>query len=271
METRCISSDRETILRILERETGETAREGGPPGFSVTVGGFALLRDGRLTAGEEGARVFPLLAGLGLCDWPWAPAPLPPETILCPMAGWDGGSLRNLLAILSARQVLLNKALDAKRAFFVAPSLMRSLAAHPPETAVELLRALWGREEELRGVQNLNVDVSEDNGNIVFLHKIVPGSASRSYGIHVARLAGVPAVLLNNAEDKLLRLEEEGAAGSVTKAFSAPPRKDEPQQLSFFAPEDNPAIEELRKLDLMEVTPSQAIRILEDLKDMIDD
>ncbi len=126
-------------------------------------------------------------------------------------------------------------------------------------------------EEELRGVQNLNVDVSEDNGNIVFLHKIVPGSASRSYGIHVARLAGVPAVLLNNAEDKLLRLEEEGAAGSVTKAFSAPPRKDEPQQLSFFAPEDNPAIEELRKLDLMEVTPSQAIRILEDLKDMIDD
>ena len=102
METRIISSDRETILRILERETGETAREGGPPGFPVTVGGFALLRDGRLTAGEEGARVFPLLAGLGLCDWPWAPAPLPPETILCPMAGWDGGSLRNLLAILSA-------------------------------------------------------------------------------------------------------------------------------------------------------------------------
>lgn len=152
METRCISSDRETILRILERETGETAREGGPPGFSVTVGGFALLRDGRLTAGEEGARVFPLLAGLGLCDWPWAPATLPPETILCPMAGWDGGSLRNLLAILSARQVLLNKALAAKGAFFVAPSLMRSLAAHPPETAVELLRALWGREEELRGV-----------------------------------------------------------------------------------------------------------------------
>ena len=68
------------------------------------------------------------------------------------MAGWDGGSLRNLLAILSARQVLLNKALAAKGAFVVAPALMRSLAAHPPETAVELLRALWGREEELRGV-----------------------------------------------------------------------------------------------------------------------
>ncbi len=68
METRCISSDRETILRILERETGETAREGGPPGFPVTVGGFALLRDGRLTAGEEGARVFPEGA-CGTC-WP---------------------------------------------------------------------------------------------------------------------------------------------------------------------------------------------------------
>ena len=50
------------------------------------------------------------------------------------------------------------------------------------------LTALSG---EIRGVENLNVDVSEENGNIVFLHKIIPGSASKSYGIHVAKLAGV--------------------------------------------------------------------------------
>jgi DNA mismatch repair protein MutS len=128
-------------------------------------------------------------------------------------------------------------------------------------------------EDEIPGVKNLNVDVSDENGNIVFLHKIVPGSASRSYGIHVARLAGVPSRLLNNAEDKLRRLESDGARGSVTSAFSSAENDtvQEEQQLSLFAPGPNPAVEQLKKLDLMEVTPSQAIKILEDLKDLIDD
>ncbi|MCQ2553826.1 MAG: DNA mismatch repair protein MutS, partial [Clostridia bacterium] len=61
--------------------------------------------------------------------------------------------------------------------------------------------------ETRRGVKNLNVDVSEQNGNIVFLHKIVEGSASRSYGIHVAKLAGVPNSVLDMANDKLKELE----------------------------------------------------------------
>ena len=57
------------------------------------------------------------------------------------------------------------------------------------------------------GFKNLNVDVAEENGNIVFLHKIVEGSASRSYGIHVAKIAGVPKELLERAEEKLDELE----------------------------------------------------------------
>ena len=61
----------------------------------------------------------------------------------------------------------------------------------------------------LPGVKNLNVDVSEENGNIVFLHKIVEGAASRSYGIHVAKLAGVPEDVLHSAERKLAELEHE--------------------------------------------------------------
>lgn len=63
-------------------------------------------------------------------------------------------------------------------------------------------------EGEVRGFKNLNVDVAEQGGDIIFLHKIVEGSASRSYGIHVARLAGVPKELLENANDKLKELEE---------------------------------------------------------------
>ncbi len=66
-------------------------------------------------------------------------------------------------------------------------------------------------EDRLSGFMNLNVDVSEENGDIVFLHKIVPGSASRSYGIHVAKIAGVPAELLDTASEKLQKLEETSA------------------------------------------------------------
>ena len=132
-------------------------------------------------------------------------------------------------------------------------------------------------EEQIPGVKNLNVDVSEENGNIVFLHKIVPGSASRSYGIHVARLAGVPKELLNNAESKLLKLEN-GTSDiqSAIEDASAQAGHGETEtssgvseQLSFFIPGPNPVAERLKKLDLMEVTPSQAIRILEELKEMI--
>lgn len=129
-------------------------------------------------------------------------------------------------------------------------------------------------EDEIKGVRNLNVDVSDEGGDVVFLHKIVPGPASRSYGIHVAKLAGVPAKLLMNAEDKLERLEEEGSHGSVTTAFQGEYSREKDhvaeQQLSLFA-EPDPVIEQLKQLDLMEVTPSQAIKILEDLKELIDD
>ena len=130
-------------------------------------------------------------------------------------------------------------------------------------------------ENQIEGVKNLNVDVSEENGNIVFLHKIIPGSASRSYGIHVAKLAGVPKELLTNAESKLLKLEngsadiqstiemtDEPESGSKSKNAAASKASDDgSEQLSFFMPGPNPVADRLKELDLMEVTPSQAIRI----------
>lgn len=126
-------------------------------------------------------------------------------------------------------------------------------------------------EEQIKGVRNLNVDVSEENGNIVFLHKIIPGSASRSYGIHVAKLAGIPSALLENAQNKLHGLEE----GSVQIEITAPKQEEIPlmaeEQISFFTPGPNPVVERLKALDLMEVTPSQAIKVLEELKGAIDD
>lgn len=129
---------------------------------------------------------------------------------------------------------------------------------------------LTALEEQIKGVRNLNVDVSEENGNIVFLHKIVPGSASRSYGIHVAKLAGIPHELLENAQSKLHGLEGGSVQIAATSAREEVPLAAE-EQISFFTPGPNPVVDRLKKLDLMEVTPSQAIKILEELKDAIND
>lgn len=71
---------------------------------------------------------------------------------------------------------------------------------------------LTALEGNTNGFKNLNVDVSEEDGDIVFLHRIIEGSASRSYGIHVAKLAGVPKEVLNRAEDKLKELEANAPA-----------------------------------------------------------
>ncbi len=67
---------------------------------------------------------------------------------------------------------------------------------------------LTALEDSIKGFKNLNVDVAEENGQVIFLHKILDGSASRSYGIHVAKLAGVPNEVLENAENKLKQLEK---------------------------------------------------------------
>lgn len=129
-------------------------------------------------------------------------------------------------------------------------------------------------EARLPGVRNLNVDVAEENGTIIFLHKIIEGSASRSYGIHVAKLAGVPEPILLAAEDKLLELESgKSDAGAIlpdeiADRFPAgtSKAKEEPVQLSFWGKDQDPLIQRIRELNLMEITPSQAISILEELK-----
>ena len=140
-------------------------------------------------------------------------------------------------------------------------------------------------ENDLHGVRNLNIDVAEENGKIIFLHKIVPGSASKSYGVHVARLAGVPSDLLENAEAKLEKLEQDETMDSVRDAFASGSVGDHDTegkggngavnveqggQISFFSQNMSPAVEKLKSLDIMETTPSEAIRILSELKDLAD-
>ena len=87
-------------------------------------------------------------------------------------------------------------------------------------------------EGSLEGFKNLTVDVADENGKVIFLHKIIEGSASKSYGIHVAKLAGVPENLLENATAKLTLLESQKSQSQQNQ------HKQEIQQLSLFSLED---------------------------------
>jgi DNA mismatch repair protein MutS len=117
----------------------------------------------------------------------------------------------------------------------------------------------------LKGVCNMNVAVREWNDQIVFLHKIVDGGTDRSYGIHVARLAGVPQELVDRAKEILADIEEdaEGLAPRIAKTSKRGGKgADLPQQLGLFTPPRGELERELEKLDLDRLTPFEALLLL---------
>ncbi|MHB1383221.1 MAG: DNA mismatch repair protein MutS [Bellilinea sp.] len=106
----------------------------------------------------------------------------------------------------------------------------------------------------LPGVRNYNVAVSESEGKVVFLHKIVAGGADRSYGIHVGQLAGLPQPVVQRASEILRQLE-----ASSGKAIKINPNL--PEQLVLF-PETNPMLEELKAMDINALSPIEALNRL---------
>ncbi len=110
----------------------------------------------------------------------------------------------------------------------------------------------------LPGVRNYNVAVSEADNNVVFLHKIIPGGADRSYGIHVGQLAGLPRPVIQRSAEILRQLEI-----SSGKAITIQP--DLPQQLTLF-PENNPIISALKELDINSISPIEALNKLYEWK-----
>ena len=122
-----------------------------------------------------------------------------------------------------------------------------------------------------KGVFNLNVGVSHDekSGDMVFLHAIHEGPASKSYGIEVARLAGLPASVIERAREILFELEktEQEELDRVTRSLRTSPGAHKPQQLSLFAP-GNEVIEAVARVDDNNITPLEALNILSRLKEM---
>lgn len=118
-------------------------------------------------------------------------------------------------------------------------------------------------------VANVHLNATEHNERIVFLHHVLPGPASQSYGLAVAQLAGVPAPVILRAREHLGRLETTSLPHEAPLSKKA---KDEPQvphQSDLFASLPHPAIEKLGKLDLDDMTPRQAIETLYQLKNLL--
>ena len=113
-------------------------------------------------------------------------------------------------------------------------------------------------------VKNFNVAVTEEGGKVVFLYKIVPGGVDRSYGIHVAQLAGLPKSVVHRAHEVLEELEGDSRR-KVETVKTRKRRKEVAQQLTFFG-QKSPVAEELEKLDINSLTPLEALTKLYELQ-----
>ena len=136
--------------------------------------------------------------------------------------------------------------------------------------------------------KNYNVAVHEDGEKVTFLRKVVQGGADQSYGIHVARLAGLPRSVIVRAQRILevleqhnLSVETDGVANKPQKADQKIPRpkrritrktlQNDSLQMALFTPKTHPLIDEIQQLELSQITPLDAVNILYDLKAKADD
>ena len=115
-------------------------------------------------------------------------------------------------------------------------------------------------EQQRTGIKNYRVAVQECGGDVVFLRKIVAGKADRSYGIHVAKLAGLPAEVIHRAQAVLSQLEQPELVRSGLI---------QEQQASELLPQPHPIIEEVKQIDLFSMTPLDALNRLAELQRMV--
>ena len=120
--------------------------------------------------------------------------------------------------------------------------------------------------ELLEGVENIHVEVRESGDEVVFLHRIEKGPADKSYGIEVAKLAGLPREVIERARQVLQRHEQHEEAISHELSPGAPA----PEQLSLLTPLDQKVVDELRQADLDQLRPLDALNLLAELKKQLE-
>ena len=157
-------------------------------------------------------------------------------------------------------------------AWAVAEYIATNARARPKTLFATHYHELTDLADALGGVVNFHVAAREWKDDIIFLHKILPGRSDRSYGIQVARLAGLPASVIARAKDILGSLEHDELVRGGKPSLSGAPAAAQ-QQLGLFqapAPPDDRLRERIREIDINRTTPLDALRLLEDIKKELD-
>ncbi|MBA7507743.1 DNA mismatch repair protein MutS [subsurface metagenome] len=178
----------------------------------------------------------------------------------------------NILNNATPRSLIILDEIGRGTSTYDGLSIARAVAEyihnHPRLGAKTLFATHFHEMVELAGflprVKNFNIAVAEEGGEVIFLYKIVPGGVDKSYGIHVAKLAGLPKSVVHRAQEVLEKLEEDSSrTRGVVKGRR---RKKEPApQLSLFG-QKSPLLEELEKLEIDSLTPLEALTKLYELQ-----
>ncbi len=186
----------------------------------------------------------------------------------------------HILRHATARSLVLLDEIGRGTATFDGLSIAWAVAealARDPERRAKTLFATHYHElvdlaADLPGVGNLHVSAREWKDGLVFLRKIERGGSDRSFGIQVARLAGLPASVVARAQEILRNLErtEFDREGRPRLAHSETSASDAPRQLALFSGSEEAALEELRRLDPDRLTPLEALALLAELKRRVD-
>ncbi len=120
-------------------------------------------------------------------------------------------------------------------------------------------------EERLARLKNLRVTVKETSSGIVFLHTVETGAASKSYGIEVARLAGLPVGVIARARE-VLKLHERAETQQVARALESTDAQDQPLQMTMFTPLSQKIVDRLAAVDVDGLTPREALNLLAELQ-----
>jgi DNA mismatch repair protein MutS len=173
------------------------------------------------------------------------------------------GSTRRSLLILDE----VGRGTSTYDGLAIARAVVEYIHNHPGLQCRTLFATHYHELTELPNVlpraRNYNVAIAEEGDGIVFLHKVIEGGADRSYGVHVAQLAGLPRPVVERAKELLTQLEREG---STFEPQAAKRRRENPGQLKMFDEAPNPALEFLKSIKADELSPIEALTKLYELK-----
>ncbi|MBI4161439.1 MAG: DNA mismatch repair protein MutS, partial [Acidobacteria bacterium] len=187
----------------------------------------------------------------------------------------------NILNNATDRSLILLDEVGRGTSTFDGLSLAWAVVEHLHEEAGVAAKTLFATHyheltalaESLTRVRNLTMAVREGQDGILFLHRVVAGSSDRSYGIHVARLAGVPGTVIHRAEVVLRRLESQAlrAGGRGRRSGAGAPPGPAQLPLDLEADPERPLRRALRAIEPERITPLEAIRVLADLREKAED